>query len=697
MKFRIPELMRSARPLSVALLLAACGGGGGGSPAGEFTNTIGGTVSGLSGAIVLQNNVVDNLPVSSNGNFTFTKSVASGSTYSVNVLAPPTGQTCSVSNGEGKVSSRNVSEVAVVCINAYAVGGAVSGLTGTVVLQDNNGDDLTVATNGVFTFAGKVASGSPYNVTVLTQPIGQTCYVSTGAGTVSSSNVNKVAVVCSNNAIAYTIGGTASGLSGTVVLQDNNGDNLTVSSSGNFTFATSLASGNAYSVTVLTQPTGQICSISTGSGIVSSSNVSNVAVACSNNAYTVGGMVAGLTGTVVLQDNNSDNLTVAANGVFTFATKAASGSPYNVTVLTQPSGQICSVSTGAGTVSNSNISSIAINCATVSQMGGAIQGNALNLVPTVGTLVATGAGAALNNPWGITSDGTNLYVADTGNNMIRKIVIATGVATTLAGTGVAGALDGPGATATFNIPWGITTDGTNVYVADGNNKIRKIVIATGDVSSVTGVANTATVAGAGTFNSPFGITTDGSNLYVADRNNNVIRKIVIATGTVTTFAGTGAAGALDGAGATATFNYPTGITTDGTNLYVTDLFNYKIRKIVIATGVVSSLTGVANVAGVAGASDGPGATAMFIFLSDVTTDGSNLYVADRNNNKIRKIVISTGEVSSLTGVANIIGLVGAVDGAGAAAMFRYPQGITSDGRKLYVTDMAVNNKIRTIQ
>jgi sugar lactone lactonase YvrE len=322
---------------------------------------------------------------------------------------------------------------------------------------------------------------------------------------------------------------------------------------------------------------------------------------------------------------------------------------------------------------------------------------------------ATGIAATFGYPASITTDGTNLYVADSGTCTIRKIVFATGVVTTIAGqVGVCGAVDGTGPTATFNAPVGITTDGSNLYVADrDNNKIRKIVIASGVVSSLTGKANTAGSNGAAdgagataTFNQPFGITTDGTNLYVADSANNKIRKIVIATGVVSSLTGTAntasSNGAADGAGATATFNQPPGITTDGTKLYVADSNNNKIRKIVIATGVVSSFTGTTNTAMTFGAIDGTGATSTFYSPQGITTDGTNLYVADSNNNKIRKIVIATGVVSSLTGTSSTAGTLGATDGTGTAATFTYPQGITSDGTNLYVTDTS-NSTIRKIQ
>jgi len=402
-------------------------------------------------------------------------------------------------------------------------------------------------------------------------------------------------------------------------------------------------------------------------------------------------------------------------------------------------------------------------------MGGSIQGTALQLTPTVSTFAGTaggtngtGAAARFNAPMGIASDGTYLYVADptenqirrieistgavttlagtgaqgaldgegtaatfsspdgiafvganlyvteVGNNKIRKIVIATGVVTTLAGSGEYGAADGAGLTATFNHPCGITTDGTNLYVTDVYNyKIRQIVIATGMVSSLTGTANTPSTLGVSdgpgsgaTFNGVSGITTDGTNLYVADTGNQKIRKIVIATGVVSSFTGAASiastAGAVDGPSSGATFNFPRGITTDGTNLYVADTSNFKIRMIVIATGVVSSFTGTSDTVGTVGAMDGSAVSATFAAPFDITSDGTNLYIVDMNNDKIRKIVIATGVVSSVTGTADSRSAEGAADGPGAMATFNYPYGITTDGTALYVPDTG-NDTIRKIQ
>ena len=311
---------------------------------------------------------------------------------------------------------------------------------------------------------------------------------------------------------------------------------------------------------------------------------------------------------------------------------------------------------------------------------------------SVGTLATFWA------PDGISTDGLNLYVADVNNHKIRKIVIASGQVSTLAGSGVPGSADNAtGTLATFNFPRGITTDGRNLYVADtSNNMIRQVVISSGAVSTVAGNTTPGAVDLIGTsasFSAPHGITTDGTNLYVAYYGNNKIRKILISSGAVTTLAGSGAAGSADNAtGTSATFQHPYGITTDGINVYVTDYGNNKIRKIVIASGAVTTLAG----SGMAGADDNvTGTLATFRGPDGITTDGFNLYVADTGNNTVRKIVIATGAVTTLAGSALAGG--GATDNSmGTSATFSGPSGITTDGKSLYVTD-ANNNKVRRIQ
>lgn len=343
-----------------------------------------------------------------------------------------------------------------------------------------------------------------------------------------------------------------------------------------------------------------------------------------------------------------------------------------------------------------------VNAVIGAQLGGARQGVApvlSNAVTTVagsgvlGFVNGTGTGASFNQPNEITTDGTNLYVVDSQNHAIRKIVMATGVVSTVAGTGVAGFVNNTGTLASFNNPSGIVTDGTNLYVADtGNHAIRKIVIATGVVSTVAGTGSVGFVNNTGalaSFSSPYGITTDGANLYVADFGNHAIRQIVIATGVTTTVAGTGVAGFVNATGTLASFNNPGGITTDGVNLYVADYANHAIRQIVIATGATTTVAGT----GFAGyANSTLGTSASFRNPGAITTDGTNLYVADTNNHAIRKIVIATGAVTTVAGSS----WAGFFNGTGTSATFNQPGGITTDGVSLYVGEYA-NHAIRKIQ
>jgi hypothetical protein len=354
--------------VAAVVMLVGCSGGSGG----VSKYTIGGSIAGLTGAgLVLENNGGDDLTVAAGASsFVFATSVEKGKTYAVTVKTQPAGQTCTPANGSGTVGSADVTSVAVTCVaSTHSVGGTVSGLAGTgLVLQNNAGDDRSITANGTFTFATKVASGAAYAVTVKTQPTSpsQTCTVTNGTGTMGSADVT-VTVACSTN--GYGVGGTVSGLTGTgLVLQDNAGDDLSVTASGTFSFATKLASGTAYAVTVKTQPTSpsQTCTVTSGTGTVTSADVTSVSVICSTHAYAVGGTVSGLTGTgLVLQDNGGDDLSVTANGAFAFATKVASGAPYAVTVKTQPTGQACVVAGGTGTVAAGDVTGVTVTCAKV--------------------------------------------------------------------------------------------------------------------------------------------------------------------------------------------------------------------------------------------------------------------------------------------------------------------------------------------
>ena len=316
----------------------------------------------------------------------------------------------------------------------------------------------------------------------------------------------------------------------------------------------------------------------------------------------------------------------------------------------------------------------------------------LPMVP--GGADGTGSAAQFNSPFGAAVDSAgNVFVADYGNNTIRKVT-AAGVVTTLAGSaGEAGSADGTGSAAQFNSPFSVAVDTAgNVFVADyGNSTIRKVTAA-GVVTTLAGSAGSfGSADGTGSaaqFNGPAGVAVDSAgNVFVADNGNNTIRKVT-AAGVVTTLAGSAEDyGSADGTGSMAQFNGPAGVAVDSAgNVFVADNGNNTIRK-VTAAGVVTTLAGSA---GNFGSGDGTGGAAQFNNpFSVAVDDAGNVFVADYGNNTIRKVT-SAGVVTTVGGTA---GVTGAADGVGVAAQFNAPAGVAVDSAgNLYVADSS-NNRI----
>jgi sugar lactone lactonase YvrE len=311
-----------------------------------------------------------------------------------------------------------------------------------------------------------------------------------------------------------------------------------------------------------------------------------------------------------------------------------------------------------------------------------------------GTADGTGAIARFDDPAGVATDGAgNLFVVDFVASTVRQVVLATGQVTTLAGTAFrSGAADAVGAAAQFEGPQGVAADGAgNVYVADtGNETIRKIVVGTGQVTTIAGspgaVGSADGVGPAARFAEPVGLALDGAgSLYVADSGNNVIRKIVLATGQVTTFAGTAGffGQSMDGTGAAAVFDFPTGLALDPAgNLYVSDRFDSTIRKIVVATTDVTTIAGMHESPGSA---DGVGAAASFDEPWGLALDGAgDLFVADSGSSTVRKIALASAQVTT---VAGQVGKFGGADGTGSAALFGFAEGLAADALgNVYVAD-----------
>ncbi len=314
-----------------------------------------------------------------------------------------------------------------------------------------------------------------------------------------------------------------------------------------------------------------------------------------------------------------------------------------------------------------------------------------------GSADGTNSTARFNNPVGVATDGLgNVYVADAGNHVIRKVT-SNGVVTTVAGSaGLAGSADGTNSTARFNNPEGLAADGQgDLYVADsGNNTVRKVT-RDGVVTTVAGMAGLAGSAdgtnNTARFNNPCSLAVDSmGNVYVADTGNNAIRLITNGCA-VTTLAGSaGQSGSKDGTNGTARFSYPFGVTVDISNhLYVTDTANYTLRE-VTTNGVVTTLAGRA---GQLGSMNGTGSAARFFAPSGLAVDGAgNVYVADTGNSIIRK-VSSGGVVMTLAGSA---GQFGGADDVISAARYFLPNSVAVDGAgTVYVADTG-NSTIRRV-
>lgn len=276
---------------------------------------------------------------------------------------------------------------------------------------------------------------------------------------------------------------------------------------------------------------------------------------------------------------------------------------------------------------------------------------------SVGSEDGTGSEARFNAPKGLAAGDVNVYVADTGNETIRKIDLDTGAVTTLAGRqGETGNADGPGSSARFHGPQGLALDRDHhaLYVADTiNRQIRRIDVRTGDVNTPSWVPAPSVRS----LDAPSGLALDGGKLYVTDATDNVVVAIDLETKEISNLAGSwGVVGVADGVGSDATFYAPIGIAADGRGrLFVADNRGCTVRKIEIATSTVT--TTLAGVPGICGARDGVGSEASFSLPFGTTAnDLGDLFVADTHNNTIRHIDTSTGAVTTPIGSTQAFGV-----------------------------------------
>ncbi len=564
---------------------------------------------------------------------------------------------------------------------SFTIGGSVSGLAAAGLVLANGNDTASPASGSTtFSFPITVSTGGSYDVKVSVQPSGESCAVANGSGAVGSSNVTNVTVTCSPN--AYNISGSISGLTTAGLLLANGQD--TVSPAANatgFTFPNAVTTGSAYAVTIAAQPTNATCSVAQATGTVGTGAVSNVAVSCAPNAFTLGGTISGLASAGLVLANGSDTLSLAVGSqAFTFANPVAEGGTYTVTVQAQPQGTTCSVGNGSGTMGGANLVSVQVTCSpNAYKVGGSITGLTVAglVLANGGDTVSLGANASTftmphtvafggsysvtvqQQPPGLTCAVSGTYPATMGAGDVTNVSVTCSVPTQytlLAGreTCPSGGdnIDGSGAAASVSQESILAFDAAgNAYATSDQQTVRKIT-PVGVVTTLAGqpYGGLGTpvdgVGAAAVFSNLSAITVDSAgNVYVIDANE--IRKVTQA-GVVTTLAGSTSAGYRDGTGSAAGFSHPYALTVDPQgNLYVSDTNNSLIRK-VTATGVVTTLAG-----GTLGFANGTGTLAQFNNPRGIVIDASgNLYVNDSGNGVVRKVTPS-GVVTSFVGAPGL--------------------------------------------
>jgi sugar lactone lactonase YvrE len=342
-------------------------------------------------------------------------------------------------------------------------------------------------------------------------------------------------------------------------------------------------------------------------------------------------------------------------------------------------------------------------------------------VPTPGsiiTLAGTGASgyggdggpaysALLSTPEGVTVDANgNIFIADYLESRVREIVKATGNITTIAGSGAVGynGDGGPATAAALFGPTAVAVDASgNVFIADyGNHRIREVVRATGNITTVAGngtggYAGDGGPATAAKLYYPSGVALDASgNIYIADNYNHRIREVSQATGTITTIAGNGTGGyGGDGGPATsAKLYYPQGVAVDANgNVFIADYFNQRIREVAQATGIITTFAGTGSVG--AGGDGGPATSAQLYCPSAIAFDASgNVFIADTSNNRIREVVKSTGNITTFAG--NGVSGYGGDTGPATAAQLNGPEGVAVDSSGNVIIADAHNARVREV-
>ena len=343
-------------------------------------------------------------------------------------------------------------------------------------------------------------------------------------------------------------------------------------------------------------------------------------------------------------------------------------------------------------------------------VAGAVLAAAGDITTVAGGFIGDGGpatSASLNAPIGATVDASgNLFIADTSNHRIRRVDAVTKVITTVAGDGTAGFSGdgGPATNANLSAPSGVAVDGAgNLFIADsGNQRVRRVDGSTGVITTVAGTGTRGFSGDGGpattaSLNAPIGATVDASgNLFIVDFSNHRVRRVDGSTGVITTVAGTGAAGfSGDGGPATsASLSFPRGVAVDASgNLFIVDQTNHRVRRVDGATGVITTVAGTGT-KGFSG-DGGPATSASLSFPRGVVVDASgNLYIADTDNHRVRRVNGATGVITTVAGTGTN-GFSG--DGGPAtSASLGFPRGVAVDASgNLFIADTS-NHRIRRV-
>ena len=525
------------------------------------------------------------------------------------------------------------------------------------------------------------------------------------------------------------------------------------------------ASGNLY---IASKQNSRIRKVNASTGIISTVAGNGISgfggdggLATDANLYEPSGIALDALGNLYIADSHNNRIrkvdantsiisTVAGDGSYSFggdgglATNASIYAPLGITVdafgnlyiadtdnnrIRKVNANTGIISTVAGGISTGGLGDggLATNArlSTPSSVAFDASGNVyiadkgnerIRKVTTTTGIISTVAGSGFNIgdgglatvanlyfPTCVTFDASgNLYIADYWNHRIRKVTTSTGIISTVAGNGNQG-FGGDGGLATaanLNFPTGVALDSTgNLYIADQNNRIRKVNPVTGIINTIAGNGFTTYggdggIANIASLNDPYDTAIDSlGNLYISDFGNNRIRKVSAGTNIITTIAGDGnnAYGGDGGAATAASLNGPKGMAIDGLgNIYFADESNHRIRKVIASTGIITTVAG--NGTTNSGGDGGAATAANLEYPCDVALDASgNLFIAFKQTSRIRKVNVSTGIISTVAG-----GGFGGDGGLATNASLNVPTGVTVDASgNFYIADQG-DHRIRKV-